>query len=112
MKSMTNSGLSAWIWQRVTAVLMLFYSVPILLFWVVWSGSYDLAVWHQLLWHPAMRVLGMLTMLSATVHAVIGLWVVATDYIQVESLQRMVLCFFYGITILSLVIALVIMSIY
>ena len=94
-----NDGLSGWIWQRVSAVFLLFYILPILGFWFFSSDLYNFEIWHRFLLSSVMKILGFFAAISLGVHACIGLWTVATDYIQILIYQRIVLWFLYLLTI-------------
>lgn len=76
--SFGRSGLSDWLMQRVTAVILLSYSIFI--GYTLVSGV-DYASWQALFSQTWMRVFSMLALLSVLVHAWIGLWVVFTDYL-------------------------------
>ena len=76
--SMGRSGLSDWLMQRVTAVILLAYFVYI---GSVLLGGVDYASWKELHSHTCMRVFSLLAILSLAVHAWIGLWVVFSDYL-------------------------------
>lgn len=94
-----NDGLAGWIWQRVSAVFLLFYILPVLGFWFLSSNFSSFDVWYQFLVAPGMKILGFFAAVSLSVHACVGLWVVATDYIQILFYQRIVLWVLYLMTI-------------
>ena len=81
--SLGRSGLSDWLLQRVSALIMSAYLIFMVGFFVLnpspsyeqWSGL------HSLL---AMRIFSLLTILSIAAHAWIGIWCVLTDYITVR----------------------------
>ncbi len=76
--SLSRSGLSDWLVQRVTAVILLaffgFVGVKIAggITYDQWSALFD-ATW--------MKVFALLAMLSLAAHAWIGMWGVFTDYL-------------------------------
>ena len=76
--SMGRSGLSDWLMQRVTAVILLAYFIYIGC--VVLSGV-DYIAWKELHSHTWMRIFSLLALLSLGMHAWIGLWSVFTDYL-------------------------------
>ena len=94
-----NDGLSGWIWQRVSAVFLLFYILPVLGFWFISSDLYNFNIWNHFLLSPGMKILGFFAAVSLSVHACIGLWTVATDYIHILFSQRIILWFLYLVTI-------------
>ena len=75
-----RSGLSDWLVQRVSAVVLLSYTLCIGAF-IVQNPSVSYEEWHALFQGTAMRVFSMLALVSLVIHAWIGLWVVFTDYL-------------------------------
>ncbi len=75
--SMGRSGLSDWLMQRVTAVILVAYFAFIA---YVLVGGIDYASWKALFSQTWMRIFSLMALLSLGVHAWIGLWVVFTDY--------------------------------
>lgn len=76
--SLGRSGLSDWLMQRVTAVILLAYTVFIAL--VVFSGDLQYSEWKGLFDQTWMKVFSLAAILSVAIHAWIGLWSVSTDY--------------------------------
>lgn len=78
--SFGRSGLSDWLWQRFSAVVLAIYTlfiVGVLLFnpdmsFEQWSALFSLA------W---VRIFSLLAVVSIVAHAWIGLWTVGTDYL-------------------------------
>ena len=80
--SVTNfgrSGLSDWVVQRVTGVILLAYTVFIAC--VVFACSPDYVYWSSLFDQTWVKVFSLATILSVAIHAWIGLWCVSTDYL-------------------------------
>lgn len=80
--SVTNlgrSGLSDWLVQRVTAVVLLAYTVFLVV--VIFGCSLDYQAWVGLFSHTAVKVFSLAAILSLAMHAWIGLWGVSTDYL-------------------------------
>ncbi|CAA0088607.1 Succinate dehydrogenase hydrophobic membrane anchor subunit [Halioglobus japonicus] len=75
--SMGRSGLSDWLMQRVTAVILLAYFAYI---GVVVVSGVDYVAWSDLFSQTWMRVFSLLALISLGVHAWVGLWSVFTDY--------------------------------
>ena len=81
--SLSSSGLSNWMLQRVSALIMTAYLIfMVAYFFVNPSPSYD--QWLSLHSSLAMRIFSLLTILSIATHAWIGIWCVLTDYITVR----------------------------
>jgi succinate dehydrogenase membrane anchor subunit len=78
--SFSRSGLSDWLLQRVTAVVMAAYTVFIMAY-LLFNSGLEYSQWLGLHSHIAMKIFNVLTVLSIAVHAWIGLWAVLTDYV-------------------------------
>lgn len=78
-----RSGLSDWLVQRISAVVLLAFFVFIVGYLVLNPGlTYE--QWKALFDCTAMRAFTTLAILSVVVHAWIGLWAVSTDYMTVR----------------------------
>jgi succinate dehydrogenase / fumarate reductase membrane anchor subunit len=81
--SLGRSGLSDWLLQRVSALIMSAYLIFMVGFFILNpSPSYE--QWSGLHSSLAMRIFSLLTILSIAAHAWIGIWCVLTDYITVR----------------------------
>jgi len=81
--SLGHNGLSNWLLQRVSALVMTAYLIFMVgYFFANPSPSYE--QWVSLHSSLAMRIFSLLTILSIAAHAWIGLWCVLTDYITVR----------------------------
>ncbi len=83
--SFGRSGLSDWLLQRVSAVVMAVYLVFIVGY-LLCAGEVDYNDWkglHQGFW---VRLLSLFAVLSLAAHAWIGMWAVLTDYVTVRLL--------------------------
>jgi len=79
--SFGRSGLYDWMIQRVTAVVLLTYTV-FMIGYLLFNGDMDYNQWRGLFDSFAMRIYSLLALLSLAAHAWIGLWSVTTDYIK------------------------------
>lgn len=80
--SVTNfgrSGLSDWLMQRVTGVILLAYTVVIAAVLLICSPEYT--EWKALFDATWMKTFTLAAILSIASHAWIGLWSVSTDYL-------------------------------
>ena len=80
--SVTNfgrSGVSDWLVQRVTAVILLAYTVVIAVVLLTCSPGY--LEWKALFAQTWMKTFTLAAILSIAAHAWIGLWSVSTDYL-------------------------------
>jgi succinate dehydrogenase / fumarate reductase membrane anchor subunit len=78
--SLGRNGLADWVMQRVTALVLLAYTLFIA--GVIFCGpSLDYAEWKALFALTWVRVFSLAALLSIAIHAWIGLWSVSTDYL-------------------------------
>ncbi len=80
----SRTGLSDWLVQRVSAVILLAYSAFIFGIFLV-NPDLDYAQWSTLFDSTAVRIFSLISLLALCGHAWIGMWTVATDYLT--SLQ-------------------------
>ena len=79
-------GWQDWLAQRVTAVVMLLFSIVFLGFFMV-KGSVSYADWRDLFHSQLFRILAQLVFLSLFYHAWIGIRDVLMDYIQPAGIR-------------------------
>ena len=77
--SFGNNGISDWLVQRISGVIILAYVVVLLS--LVGCGDMGYAEWKDLFTHTSMRVFSTITLLAVVAHAWIGGWSVLTDYV-------------------------------
>lgn len=85
--SFGRSGLSDWVVQRVSAVILGAYTV-FLAAWIIFSPELSYADWAELFSCTAMRIFSLLALLSLIAHAWIGVWTIATDYLTEMALGK------------------------
>ena len=79
--SFSRHGLSDWLFQRISALVLALYVLCILSFLYMHHGlSYH--AWKQLFHGNAFKVFSTFAMVSLLAHAWIGLWTVFTDYVK------------------------------
>ncbi|HET8711987.1 MAG TPA: succinate dehydrogenase, hydrophobic membrane anchor protein [Spongiibacteraceae bacterium] len=78
--SFGRSGLSDWLVQRVTAVILLAYVLFIGGF-IFFCPELNYTTWKALFACTSMRIFSLAAVLSIAAHAWIGLWSVSTDYL-------------------------------
>ncbi|MBN7798880.1 succinate dehydrogenase, hydrophobic membrane anchor protein [Parahaliea mediterranea] len=76
--SFGRSGLSDWLVQRVSGVILLAYFL--FMGYAVATGG-DYASWKALFAQTWVKVFSLMALLSLAAHAWIGLWSVLTDYL-------------------------------
>ena len=100
-------GWQDWLAQRVTAVIMVLFSVVIIVFFML-KGSVSYADWKELFRAQTFRILSLLFFFSVYYHAWIGIKDVLMDYIKPAGLritaQVAVLFFLLGCSIWSVTI--------
>ena len=74
----SRTGLSDWLIQRVTSLVLLAYFIVI---GYQLLGSVDYTAWRLLFDQTWMKVFTLLAALSLAAHSWIGLWSVFTDYL-------------------------------
>ncbi|HBD11648.1 MAG TPA: succinate dehydrogenase, hydrophobic membrane anchor protein [Porticoccaceae bacterium] len=83
--SFGRSGLSDWLLQRVSAIVMIAY-LAVVGGYLLFAGDIDYAKWkafHEAFW---VRLLSLFAVLAMAIHAWIGMWAVLTDYVTVRLL--------------------------
>ncbi len=81
-----RSGLADWLLQRITAVILLAYTLFMVGFFLLNPGV-DYEAWSGLFQCTLMRIFSLLALLSLAAHAWIGLWTVATDYMKPTGIR-------------------------
>ena len=74
--ALSNSGLSDWLVQRATAVILTLYFSWVMAFFL-FTSNIDHAVLAAFFGSPAMKIAGTLAVLSTVAHAWIGMWTMA-----------------------------------
>ena len=81
--SFSRTGLSDWLIQRVTSLVLLAYFIVIA---YQLLGSVDYPSWRLLFDQTWMKVFTLMAALSLAAHSWIGLWSVFTDYLTERML--------------------------
>lgn len=79
--SMSRNGVSDWIIQRVSAIVLAAYTLCVLGF-VIMNPDLDHAAWSAYFNHSAMKIFTMLAIVATCAHAWIGMWTVGSDYLN------------------------------
>ncbi len=88
MKSATSfsrSGLSDWLIQRVSAIILAAYTVWLFGFFILNPGL-EFATWQAFMSGTCMRIFTLLALLSFVAHAWIGMWTIFTDYLTTSQM--------------------------
>ncbi|OUS09357.1 succinate dehydrogenase, hydrophobic membrane anchor protein [Gammaproteobacteria bacterium 54_18_T64] len=81
--SFGRSGLSDWVVQRVSGVVLTVY-VLVIAAYLLLTPEVDFASWKELHSGLCIRLLTVFAVLSLAAHAWIGMWGVLTDYVTVR----------------------------
>jgi len=107
--SFSRSGLSDWIIQRFTAVLLAAYTCFIVGFLVL-NPDLTYEQWSALFSNSFVRIFSFVVLLSIVAHGWIGLWVVLTDYVTARAMGnsalpiRIVVLTVYAIVSLAFIV--------
>ena len=77
----SRNGVTDWIIQRVSAVVLMFYTLCLIGF-VAANPGLGFETWREFYNHPAMQVFTMLALISTCAHAWIGMWAIGSDYLR------------------------------
>lgn len=83
-------GLRMWLWQRFTALYLLIYGLWLAKL-VLSIGSWDFALWKQLWADRWVLALSFVAFGAVAVHATMGLWFIASDYLKAPRLRWLLL---------------------
>ncbi len=79
--TLSNSGLSDWVVQRSTAVILTAYFSWVMAFFL-FTPNIDFVVLTGFFGAAAMKIAGTLAVISTVAHAWIGMWTIGTDYLR------------------------------
>ena len=83
--SMSRNGVSDWLIQRVSALILAAYTLCIFAS-VVMNPGLDFETWSGFFSSTAMQIFTMLAILSTCAHAWIGMWTIGSDYLREHTL--------------------------
>ena len=81
MNIVSSNGVSDWLIQRISAVIIAQYSLFLFLYILLTPGL-TFTDWTELFNSTLMRIATLIVVLAVITHAWIGLWIVGTDYIK------------------------------
>ena len=106
--NVSRSGLSDWLIQRVSSVVLAAYFLFIFGY-ILTHSMVEFDQWSDLYSHTWMRLFSFIALFSLVLHAWVGIWTVLTDYIkstylrvtfQIGVIMLLILCLAWGIQIL------------
>ncbi len=80
--SYSRRGLSDWLLQRFSAVILGAYVLVLFLYFLMSPSSLTYSEWHGFMMSVPMRIFNLLAFLALAGHAWVGLWTITTDYIK------------------------------
>ena len=83
--SLSRNGVSDWVIQRVSAMVLALYTLCVVGF-VVISPDLTYTQWSMFMESRGMQIFTMLALISTCAHAWIGMWTVGSDYLQEHTL--------------------------
>ncbi len=78
---MNQTGLRDWVLQRLSAVIIGCYTLSLIVFFLL-HPALDYQTWYGLFSHLWMRLITFFVLFNITIHAWIGSWTIATDYLK------------------------------
>ncbi|MEX2468232.1 MAG: succinate dehydrogenase, hydrophobic membrane anchor protein [Pseudohongiellaceae bacterium] len=85
--SLSRSGLSDWLIQRVSAVILGAYMLFVLGSFIAYPDM-DYAQWRSLFGSNVMRIFSLIALLALCGHAWVGMWTIGTDYLTAAHLGK------------------------
>ena len=79
--NLSRNGVTDWIIQRVTSVILAAYTLCVLGF-ILMNPDLDYATWSNYFNHSAMQIFTMLALVSTCAHGWIGIWTIGSDYLR------------------------------
>ena len=76
-----HQGLTEWMFQRLSAILMLLY-FPCIIGYFVLHPHLSYAEWHYLFSQTWIKIITMIVLAAMLYHAWIGVWTIFTDYVK------------------------------
>ena len=77
----SRSGLSDWLIQQVSAVILALYALLMVGYFLLHPGL-DYVTWHGFFSQTWMRIFSLLAFIALAAHVWVGVWTVITDYIK------------------------------
>lgn len=104
--SMSRSGVTDWLIQRITAVILAAYTLCILGY-VALHPDLTYAEWSAFFSNTGMQIFTMLALISTCAHAWIGMWTIGSDYLREHTLGEKAasLRFIYQIGCILVIVA-------
>ncbi|MET4695047.1 succinate dehydrogenase, hydrophobic membrane anchor protein [Endozoicomonas lisbonensis] len=79
--NLSRSGLYDWMLQRLSAIVLAAYTLFIVGY-ILTTPGLDYGQWSELFSQVWVRIFSFLALLSLVAHAWVGMWTIATDYLN------------------------------
>ena len=79
--SFSRNGVTDWLIQRVSAIVLIMYTICVVGF-VALNSGFGYEAWVEFFSHQAMEVFTILALISICSHAWIGMWAIGSDYLR------------------------------
>ncbi|AMO55801.1 succinate dehydrogenase [Endozoicomonas montiporae] len=79
--NLSRSGLYDWMLQRLSAIILAVYTLFIVGY-ILTNPGLSYAQWSELFTQVWVRIFTFLALLSLVAHAWVGMWTIATDYLN------------------------------
>ncbi len=104
--AMSRNGISDWLIQRLSALLLAFYTVSLVI-WFLMTPSLSYDQWQALFDTSWVQVCALVGLLAACAHAWIGVWTCGSDYLSDHSLGARAVIFRFVYQTTSILILIV-----
>ena len=101
--NLTRNGLTDWLVQRLSAVILLAFIISILVFYLSNQPGLDYLTWRGYFSSWPMKIFTLIALLSLLGHMWVGLWTVITDYIKPFVLRVLSYTLLLGFVLVVLV---------
>src|SRR5262245_45240668 len=102
VSSLTQSGVRDFLLQRISAAYMAIFLLGFIIYLFFYPTTYFYS-WHQLFENEVVKIAVFFFFLSMMIHAWIGVWMVATDYLKADITRLFFLILVMGLLLISLV---------
>ena len=85
--NLSRSGLYDWMIQRLSAIVLAAYTLFIAGY-ILTTPELDYGQWYELFSQVWVRIFSFLALLSLIAHAWVGLWTIATDYLNSRAFGK------------------------
>jgi len=81
VSNFSRSGVSDWVVQRVSAVVLALYTLLLVGFFLA-TPDVTFSNWHGLFSQTWMKIVSLASLIALCAHAWVGMWTISTDYLK------------------------------